>query len=188
MGFPRVARDEGESRSEPQTPRLPLDAATARRVSANRRLEVVCDRSLAGTRVLGGGSFLGGGMNGHRAIGRRCAASVRDDVADRHMKAAVLWRDIGQVQRAVLEVRFAIAERQLAQLERDRATLERARDRALAGTPPRSASSSATQTRASRSGRTSTCSTTTCRGPRCSTRSRKGATPGQHNPPRQAET
>lgn len=40
------------------------------------------------------------------------------------MKAAVFWRDIGQVQRAVLEVKFAMAERRLAQLERDLATLK----------------------------------------------------------------
>ena len=44
------------------------------------------------------------------------------------MKAAVLWRDIGEVQRAVLEVKFAMVERQHAQLERDRASLEKAPD------------------------------------------------------------
>jgi hypothetical protein len=65
-------------------------------------------------------------MNDHRAVVRD--ASAHDDAADFHMKAAVLWRDIGQVQRAVLEVKFAMAERRLAQLERDRARLETAPD------------------------------------------------------------
>ena len=63
-------------------------------------------------------------MDDRRAAGRLRVAGAHDDAADRHMKAAVFWRDIGQVQRAVLEVKFAIAERRLAQLERDRAALE----------------------------------------------------------------
>lgn len=72
-------------------------------------------------------------MNDYRALVRRRDASAHDDAADRHMKAAVLWRDIGQAQRALLEVRFAMAERQLAQLERDRRILESAPDRAPVG-------------------------------------------------------
>ena len=67
-------------------------------------------------------------MNDHCAAGRLRDASAHDDAADRHMKAAVLWRDLGHAQRAVLEVKFAMVERQLAQLERDRARLETARD------------------------------------------------------------
>jgi hypothetical protein len=77
---------------------------------------------------------MGGGWDEHRAEGRLRDAFAHDDAADRHMKAAELWRDIGQVQRAVLEVKFAMAERQLAQLERDRATLETVSDGAV-GSP-----------------------------------------------------
>lgn len=71
-------------------------------------------------------------MNDRAAVRFR-DASAHDAAADRHMKTAVLWRDLGQARRAVLEVRFAMAERQLAQLERDRATLESAHDRASVG-------------------------------------------------------
>ena len=72
-------------------------------------------------------------MNDERAPTRLRDACAHDEAADRHMKAAVLWRDLGQIQRAVLEVKFAMVERHHAQLERERATLETLRDQAPAG-------------------------------------------------------
>ena len=74
-------------------------------------------------------------MNDNRAAIRLRDACAHDEAADRHMQAAVLWRDLGQPQQAILEVKCAMAERQLAQLERDRAKLEERRQHAAAKPP-----------------------------------------------------
>ena len=51
--------------------------------------------------------------------------------ADRHMDHAIQWRERGDHQLAVIEVREAMLKRQLAQVELDRAKhVERTRDNA----------------------------------------------------------
>ena len=60
-------------------------------------------------------------MTDKAAVIRLRDALAHDEAADRHMEAAVHWRDQGQAQRAVLEVKNAMLERQLAQLAQDKA-------------------------------------------------------------------